>query len=412
MKIAKIKSREILDSRGNPTVESTVILSNGIQATASVPSGASTGVHEALELRDGGKRYGGKGVLKAVRNVEKMIAPKLKNVRVSEQEKIDQIMLDLDGTTNKKKLGANAILGVSLACARAAAKSQKKPLYRYINRLYKFGAIKKMPYATMNILNGGKHADNDLSIQEFMIIPKARKFSDRVKVGAEIFHALKKILKSKKLIALVGDEGGYAPRLKNNEEAIKLIIQAIRKAGYKSGTNVKLGMDLAASEFYKGKKYYLENKGISADLMIKVLDQWVKKYPFELIEDPLDEDDWMNWAKITGFLGKKVLLVGDDLFVTNFDRLDHGINSGVANSILIKVNQIGSLTETLHTILLAKAYNYKVVVSHRSGETTDDYISDLAVGVNADYIKTGSLSRGERVCKYNRLMEIEQELKL
>lgn len=412
MLIKQIKAREVLDSRGNPTVEATVILTNGVKASASVPSGASTGKHEALELRDGGKRYGGKGVQKAVRNIEKVIAPKLKGMRVTEQEKIDWTMIDLDGTKNKKKLGANAILGVSLACARAAALAQKKPLYLYINKLQKFGAVKKMPYATMNILNGGRHADNGLSIQEFMIIPKIRSFADRVRVGAEVFHALKKILKTKKLIALVGDEGGYAPRLKNNEEAIKLIIQAIKKAGYKPGVNVKLGMDLAASEFYKAKKYNLEKTAISADSMIKVLDQWTKKYPFELIEDPLDEDDWMNWAKITGFLGKKVLLVGDDLFVTNFDRLDHGINVGVANSILIKLNQIGSLTETLHTILLAKAYNYKVVVSHRSGETTDDFIADLAVGVQADYIKTGSLSRGERVCKYNRLMQIEQELKL
>jgi len=410
MKIKQIKAREILDSRGNPTVEATVILTNGIRATASVPSGASTGKHEALELRDGGKRYGGKGVLKAVKNIEKIIAPKLRGINVALQEKIDWTMIDLDNTANKKRLGANAILGVSLACARAAAMAQKKPLYRYLNQTYKFGKISKMPYATMNILNGGRHADNGLSIQEFMIIPKTKKFSERVRFGAEIFHALKKILKTKKLIALVGDEGGYAPRVKNNEEAIKLIINAIRKAGYKPGLNVNLGMDLAASEFYKAKKYYLENKGISADSMIKVLDSWIKKYPFELIEDPLDEDDWMNWAKITGFLGKKISIVGDDLFVTNFDRLDHGINVGVANSILIKLNQIGSVTETMNTIKLAKAYKYKVIVSHRSGETTDDFISDLAVGVQADYIKTGSLSRGERVCKYNRLMEIEQEL--
>ncbi len=410
MKIKQIKAREILDSRGNPTVEAIVMLSNGIKATASVPSGASTGKHEALELRDGGKRYGGKGVMRAVRNIEKVIAPKLKGMNVIEQEKLDWTMIDLDNTANKKKLGANAILGVSLACARVAALAQKKPLYRYLNQAFKFEKISKMPYATMNILNGGRHADNGLSIQEFMIIPKTKRFSERVRAGAEIFHALKKILKIKKLIALVGDEGGYAPRVRNNEEAIKLIIHAVRKAGYKPGLNVNLGMDLAASEFYRGKKYHLESKGIGADSMIKILDSWIKKYPFELMEDPLNEDDWENWAKITGFLGKKVSLVGDDLFVTNFDRLDHGINVGVANSILIKLNQIGSVTETMNTIKLAKAYKYKVIVSHRSGETTDDFISDLSVAVQANYIKTGSLSRGERVCKYNRLMEIEQEI--
>ncbi len=340
-----------------------------------------------------------------------MIAPKLKNIRITEQEKIDQIMLDLDGTANKKRLGANAILGVSLACARVAAIAQKKPLYRYLNQRFRFGRISKMPYATMNILNGGKHADNDLSIQEFMIIPKAKRFTERVRAGAEIFAHLKKILKKKKLICLVGDEGGYAPRLKNNEQAIQLIMQAIRKAGYKPGANIKLGMDLAASEFYKAKKYYLEKRPISADSMIKVLDKWITKYPFEVIEDPLDQDDWVNWNKISGFLGSKVALVGDDLFVTNFDRLMHGIENDVANSILIKLNQIGSLSETINTIKLAQNNKYKVIVSHRSGETTDDFIADLSVACRADYIKTGSLSRSERVCKYNRLMEIENDLK-
>ncbi|MFZ5365634.1 MAG: phosphopyruvate hydratase [Patescibacteria group bacterium] len=410
MLIKQIKAREILDSRGNPTVEAEIKLKNGLCASASVPSGASTGIHEALELRDGGKRYNGLGVLTAVRNIERIIAPKLVGRRVDQQQRIDQQMIDLDGTANKKKLGANSILAVSMACARTASLALKKPLYRHLNQLGKFGKIKKMPYATMNILNGGRHADNGLSIQEFMIVPKQKKFAARVRAGAEIFHALKSILVAKKLVALVGDEGGYAPRLKNNEQAIQLIIQAIKKAGYRPGGDVNLGMDLAASEFYRQKRYFLQGQGISADSMIKLLDRWMNKYPFELIEDPLAEDDWLNWEKITGFLGGSVLLVGDDLFATNFDRLDEGINQGVANAILIKLNQIGSLTETLNTIKLAKAYDYQVIVSHRSGETTDDFISDLAVGANADYIKTGSLSRGERVGKYNRLMAIENEI--
>jgi len=410
MKIKNIKAREILDSRGNPTIETTIFLTNNITASASVPSGASTGEHEALELRDGGKRYNGKGVLRAIRNVEKQIASKLKGVNISDQWKIDQTMLDLDGTENKSKLGANAILSVSLSCARAAALSQKKPLYKYLNQKYRFGKISKMPFATMNILNGGKHADNDLSIQEFMIIPKMKLFRQRVRAGAEIFHALKKILKSKNLIALVGDEGGYAPRLAQNEDALKLIVSAIKKAGYKPGKNIMLGMDLAASEFYKNKKYFLEDKGVSANRMIEILDKWIEKYPIKLIEDPLDENDWLNWNKITGFMGNKALIVGDDLFVTDFDRLSHGVENNVANSILIKLNQIGSLTETVNTIKLAQKNNYKVIVSHRSGETTDDFIADLSVAAQAKYIKTGSLSRGERVCKYNRLMKIENEL--
>ncbi|HUT21945.1 MAG TPA: phosphopyruvate hydratase [Candidatus Bipolaricaulota bacterium] len=411
MKIKQIKAREILDSRGNPTVEATVTLANNVSATASVPSGASTGVHEALELRDGGKRYGGRGVLRAVGNIEKVIAPKLRNINVVDQKKIDRLMIQLDGTQNKKRLGANAILGVSLACARAAAKAQKKPLYKYLNQTFKFGKITKMPYPTMNILNGGKHADNGLAIQEFMIIPKMKKFSERVRCGVEIFHALKSILKDRDLISLVGDEGGFAPRVKNNEEAIKLIVAAVKKAGYKLGGNVKLGMDLAASEFYANKKYLLEGKPISAEAMMNVLERWLAKYPFELIEDPLAEDDWENWTEITRRLGKKASLVGDDFFVTNIKRLKKGMENSAANAILIKLNQIGSLSETMETIKLAQKSDYKVIVSHRSGETTDDFIADLSVAVGSDYIKTGSLSRGERVCKYNRLMEIETELK-
>jgi len=419
MKIKRITAREILDSRGNPTVEATVELENKIKAKATVPSGASTGEHEALELRDGDKRrYLGKGVLKAVNNVEKKIAPKLKGINVTKQIEIDQLMLDLDGTENKANLGANAILAVSMACARAGALVTGKPLYKYIRETYKFKEKGwRMPVPTMNIINGGKHADNSLTIQEFMVVPNAKTMEKRVRIGAEVFHNLKKLLKEAGHQTLVGDEGGFAPNLKKNEEALEFIVKAIKKAGYKPGKDANLAMDLALSEYFDKKtgKYAMDDKSgkklVSADVVIKTLDKWIKKYPIISIEDPLHEDDWENWAKVTGYLGKKVLLVGDDLFVTNAKRLQHGIDNDIGNAILIKLNQIGSLSETVETIYLAKMNGYKVSVSHRSGETSDTFISDLAVAVNADFIKTGSLSRSERVSKYNRLMEIEIELK-
>jgi enolase len=418
MKIKNIQAREILDSRGNPTIEVKVELINGVIAKDSVPSGASTGEHEALELRDGDKkRFGGKGVLKAVNNIEKIIAPKLTGVDVRQQIKIDTIMLNLDATENKNKLGANAILGVSLACARAAAVSLKMPLYKYLRQTFKLKEKNwKLPLPMMNIINGGKHADNSLTIQEFMIVPRAASFAKRVRIGSEVFMALKKLLKDAGHQTLVGDEGGFAPNLKNNEDALKFIVAAIKKAGYKPGQDVGLGVDLALSEYYDDKtgEYFLNSKNkkqsVSPDSLIKTLDSWLKKYPIISYEDPLAEDDWLNWVKLNGYLGDRVNLVGDDLFVTNVERLQFGIENNAANSILIKLNQIGSLTETIEAISLAKKHNYKVIISHRSGETDDTFISDLAVAVNADFIKAGSLSRFERVCKYNRLMEIEEEL--
>ena len=418
MKIKKITAREILDSRGTPTIEAKVELTNGVIGVAKVPSGASTGVHEALELRDGDKkRYFGKGVLKAVNNVNKKIAPKLKGKDVTKQVDIDELMLDLDGTPNKSKLGANAILSVSMACARAGAKTKNKPLYKYIRETYKLGEKGwKMPIPTMNIINGGKHADNSLIVQEFMVVPFAKTMKKRVQIGAEVFHSLKGLLKKDGYQTLVGDEGGFAPNLKKNEDALDYIVKAIKKAGYKPGKDAFIASDLALSEYCEKKDctYSLNDKTcktcVSADVVIKTLDKWLKKYPIISLEDPLDEDDWLNWMKLTGFLGDQVTIIGDDLFVTNVSRLKEGIDKGVANGILIKLNQIGTLTETIDTIYLAKKNKYKVSVSHRSGETSDTFISDLAVAVNADFIKTGSLSRSERVEKYNRLMEIEDEL--
>lgn len=423
MKIKSIKAREILDSRGNPTISVKVTLGNGVIGIASVPSGASTGVHEAWELRDGDpKRYGGKGVFKAVRNVNNKIFPKLKGIDVARQRQIDQIMIKLDGTENKNKLGANAILGVSLACARAAAKSKRMPFYRYLRVAYRLRYKGwKMPIATMNILNGGKHADNTLSMQEFMIVPLAKKFKDRVRVGSEVFHALKKILKKRRQVTAVGDEGGFAPNLKNNEAAWDLIIQAIKKAGYTPGKEVVTACDVAASEFYNPKTgNYRWNKGswgksgkvkeLTPGELIDKYKTWPAKYKTISIEDGLDQDDWVNWQKMTRRLGKKTILVGDDLFVTNVKRLEQGITMGVANAILIKVNQIGTLSETIDAIRLAQKNGYKTSISHRSGETCDTTIADLAVAVNSEFIKTGSLSRSERVAKYNRLLEIEEEL--
>ncbi len=410
--IRSIVAREILDSRGNPTVEATVTLHDGSVGTAAVPSGASTGSHEAIEMRDGGKRYGGQGVLKAVKNVNDRIAPMLMGFDAALPRHVDQAMLELDGTKNKKKLGANAILAVSLASVRAAALSKGMPLYQYIRKVYdlKYDSW-RMPVPTMNVLNGGVHANNGLSIQEFMIVPQHKKLSERVRIGAEVFHALKALLKKNKLSVGVGDEGGFAPTLKNNEEALKLIMKAIAEAGYKAGRDVKVAMDMASSEFYTNGKYYFEGKkAISADAMIALVKKWVKKYPFVSVEDPLAEDDWKNWAKLTAELGDVLPLVGDDLFVTNVERLRMGIDQRVGSAILIKLNQIGSLSETIDTILLAQKNGYAVSVSHRSGETADTFIADLSVAVNSEFIKTGSMSRSERIEKYNRLMKIEMEL--
>lgn len=413
MKIKKIIAREILDSRGNPTIETKVILQNGIEAKAAVPSGASTGSREALELRDGGKRYVGFGVLKAVKNVNDKIAKSIVGMDIDKIQEIDAKMIKLDGTKNKSRLGANAILSVSLACARVGAQNAKMPLYKYLRQVYKVKEKNfSIPQPIMNILNGGAHADSGLSIQEFMIIPQAKLVSEKIRIGAEIFHSLKSILKEGKYATSVGDEGGFAPRLKNNEEALKIILVAIKKAGYKPGKDVFLGMDVAASEFFeKGKYAFEKNKKISSDEMIKIIGEWTKKYPLILVEDGLSEQDWPGWKVLTIKLDDKLILVGDDIFVTNPDIFSQGIKQGIGNAILIKVNQIGTLSETMQTIFLAKETGYKTVISHRSGETGDTFIADLAVAVNADMIKTGSLSRSERVEKYNRLMEIESELK-
>ncbi|HQF57080.1 MAG TPA: phosphopyruvate hydratase [Candidatus Magasanikbacteria bacterium] len=411
--IKKIQAREILDSRGNPTVETMVTLEDGSVGVAGVPSGASTGTYEAVELRDGAKRYGGKGVLKAIKNVNTIIAQSLVGKNALDQRKIDEIMLKLDGTTNKKKLGANAILSVSLAVAQAVSVSLRTPLYKYLRQQYSLKEkIWRMPIPMMNILNGGRHADNGLGIQEFMIIPLNKKFSERVRMGSEIFHSLARILSEKGYHTSVGDEGGFAPELANNERALKLIIQAIEISGYVPGKNVFIGLDVAASEFYKNGKYYFENQkeGLAPDKLLKIYNTWVNKYPILSIEDGLAEDDWENWAKLTKQLGKKVKLIGDDLFVTNVKRLKRGIEEKVANAILIKPNQIGTLSETIDTILLAKKNGYGVAISHRSGETTDTFIADLAVAVNAEFLKTGSLCRSERVEKYNRVMKIESEV--
>ncbi|MFC1598121.1 phosphopyruvate hydratase [Patescibacteria group bacterium] len=412
MKLESLFAREVLDSRGNPTVAVKAVLEDGATAEAMVPSGASTGVHEALELRDGdNRRFGGKGVLKACANVNEKIFSALEGVDVSDQRAVDQAMLDLDGSENKSELGANAILGVSLAVAQAMAKSKGVELYEYIRETFglKLGDY-SLPYPMMNIINGGEHADNKLEIQEFMVVPQQAELRERVRCGAEVFHALKKLLKEQGNITAVGDEGGFAPELESNEEALKQIKEAVGKAGYEFGKDVKIAMDPAASEFFKDGKYTFDGKQISADELTNIYDSWVEPYAIVSIEDGLSEDDWDNWVKHTEQLGEKIALVGDDLFVTNVKRLQEGIDKKVGNAILIKVNQIGSLSETIDTINLACENEYKVIVSHRSGETEDTTIADLAVAVNADYIKTGSLSRSERVAKYNRLMAIEQNL--
>ncbi len=425
MKIKKIIASEILDSRGNPTVRVRVVLENGIAGAASVPSGASTGAHEALELRDGDKkRYGGKGVLKAVANVNKIIAPLLHGIEVAKQEEIDAAMIKKDGTKNKSRLGANAILGVSLACARAAANALRIPLYQYIHQALKVRhSTLNLPFSMMNILNGGRHADSGLALQEFMIVPQQKTVAERVRVGVEVFHSLKSILRKNGFVTSVGDEGGFAPRLKDSETALKYLVSAIKNAGYQPGVDVFLALDVAASEFFSARggcafgaengRYIFENKKRTAAEISRIYLSWLKKYPIISLEDPFAEDDWEAWRKFKVQSSKfktGLMIIGDDLFVTNAERLKKGIEEGAANAILIKLNQIGTLTETIETIKLAQKNNYQVIISHRSGETADTFIADLAMAVNANYIKAGSLSRSERVEKYNRLMEIEGEL--
>ncbi len=406
--IVAITAREILDSRGNPTIEVEVTLDGGFRGRAAVPSGASTGRFEAVELRDGDKkRYNGKGVLKAVKNVREKITKRLVGMDASDQVLIDRTLIELDGTENKRRLGANAILGVSLACAKAAAEASMLPLYRYIGG----SNAKVLPVPMMNIINGGAHADNSLDIQEFMIVPVGfTAFSDALRAGVETFHSLKEILRKKGLSTSVGDEGGFAPGLKANREAIDVVMQAIEAAGYKPGHDILLALDCAASEIYKKGGYLFEGSDLSADEMVNYLGGLVDDYPIISIEDALAEDDWKGWGMLTRRLGGKVQLVGDDLFVTNTDRLKKGIDTGVANSILIKVNQIGTLTETLEAVEMAHKAHYTAVISHRSGETEDSTIADISVATGAGQIKTGSASRTDRLAKYNQLLRIEEEL--
>lgn len=405
--ITDVHAREIIDSRGNPTVEVEVFLSSGVSGSAAVPSGASTGTIEALELRDGGKRFHGKGVTNAVRNILKGIAPQLRGIDSCDQTYIDNLMIEIDGTKNKSRLGANAILGVSLAVCKASAEEAGMPLYRYIGGCN----AKELPVPMMNILNGGAHADNNLDIQEFMIMPTGFKdFASALRAGVEIFHNLKNILKKKGLNTAVGDEGGFAPDLKSNEDAISLVIDAIKISGYKPGKDIYIALDAAASEFYSGKGYNFEGRVVSSDRMVSYYENLIDKYPILSIEDGLSENDWAGWKILTKRLGKKTQLVGDDVFVTNTEILKKGIKDGIANSILIKLNQIGTLTETLDAIEMAKRAGYTAVVSHRSGETEDTTIADLTVACNTGFIKTGSLARSERVAKYNRLLRIEEEL--
>ncbi len=410
MKIRTVQAREILDSRGNPTVEVEVILSDGSRGSAAVPSGASTGTHEALELRDGKKRYGGKGVLKAVEHVNGEIAKALRGRDGSKQEQLDRLMIELDGTPNMRRLGANAILGVSLAIAKAAATAKRVALYEYLGGK----TARTLPVPLMNVINGGAHADNSVDLQEFMVAPVgARTFAEALRMGAETFHALKKVLRKKSYATAVGDEGGFAPQLRSNQEAIDILLQAIEGAGYKPGQQIALALDAAASEFYENGEYVFRKSGgkrRSSKQMIGYYSSWTSRYPIVSIEDGLSEDDWDGWKNLSTALGDRVQLVGDDLFVTNPQRLQHGIELGIANSILIKLNQIGTLTETLETIALAKRAGYTTVISHRSGETEDVTIADLAVAVNAGQIKTGSLCRAERTAKYNQLLRIEERL--
>jgi enolase len=406
-KISHINAREILDSRGNPTIEVETHLESGIIGIAAIPSGASTGKREAIELRDGGKRYSGKGVLNAVKNVKEIIAPRIVGIESLKQTYIDNILIELDGTKNKSKLGANAILGVSLSVCKATANELNIPLYRYIGGCN----AKTLPTPMMNIINGGAHADNNLDIQEFMIVPcKFKKFSEALRAGSEVFHTLKSLLKKKGLNTAVGDEGGFAPNLNAHKDALDIIVDAITAAGYKPGSDIYLAIDPAASGFYKNGKYLFEGKNITSDELISFYENIISNYPIISIEDGLAESDWDSWKKLTQKIGNKVQIVADDIFVTNTTLIEKGIKEGIANSVLIKLNQIGTLTETLDAIEMTKNSAYTAVISHRSGETEDTIISDLSVACNTGFIKTGSLSRGERISKYNRLLRIEEEL--
>ena len=414
-KISSIKAREVLDSRGNPTVEADVFLSDGSWGRASVPSGASTGKREALELRDGdASRYMGKGVLKAVKNINETIAPKLEGFDATDQRGLDQLMLDTDGTKNKENLGANAILAVSMANCRAAANALGMPLYQYMTKRLDIPnpvGAQRLPAPLMNIINGGEHASNNLDIQEFMIVPHMKtSFSENFRAGVEVFHNLKKVLSGAGHSTNVGDEGGFAPNLQSHEEAVESILKAIEKAGYRPGEDISLSLDSAASEFYKNGQYQMEGKALSHDEMIEYYSNLAAKYPIYSIEDGLAEEDFQGWVKLTQKLGDKLLLVGDDLFVTNKEILEVGIKEKQANSILIKVNQIGSLTETFDTLKLAYENDFKAIISHRSGETGDSFIADLAVACGAGHIKTGSASRSDRIEKYNQLLRIEEQL--
>lgn len=407
--IIDVLAREVLDSRGNPTVEVEVVLDDGTVASAIVPSGASTGKFEALELRDKESRYMGKGVLKAVKNVNEIIASKVVGMNAYDQPALDSVLIDLDGTENKSKLGANAILGVSMATARAAAKSLDIPLFKYLGGLN----AKVLPVPFMNVINGGKHADNSLDIQEFMIVPAgAPSFREALRYGAEVFHNLKKILHSQGHVTSVGDEGGFAPNLSSNEEAVKVLLQAIETAGYTPGKDIYIALDCAASSFYnaESKTYMFDQAEKKPEELIEYYSKLVENYPIISIEDPFDEEDWEAFSKLTSLIGGKVQIVGDDLYVTNIKRLSKGVQLKASNSILIKLNQIGTVTETLDTIEFARQHGMTCVISHRSGETEDTFIADLAVGVNAGMIKTGSLSRSERIAKYNRLLRIEEQL--
>jgi enolase len=414
-KIQNISALEILDSRGNPTVMVNVALNNGITASACVPSGASTGIREAVELRDGdAKRYGGKGVLKAVANVNKIIAPKLKGKSPHAQKEIDDLMRELDGTETKSKLGANAILGVSMAVCRAAALDSKMPLYAYIRKLHGGKGVFVLPAPQMNVLNGGAHATNNVDFQEFMLFPiGAPTFAEALRYGAETFHTLKKLLQKRGLVTSVGDEGGFAPNLKTNDEAVDVIVEAIETAGYKPGKDIAIALDPAASEFYDDGKYVMKKSDGSRKTptqMVELYGEWVKKYPIVSLEDGMGEEDRDGWLAVTKALGRKLQLVGDDNFVTNPKIFAEGIRAGIANAILIKLNQIGTVSETLETVAMAQKAGYGAVISHRSGETEDAFIADFAVGTGAGQIKTGSLCRSERIAKYNRLLVIEQEL--
>lgn len=410
-KIKDVIAREILDSRGNPTVEVDVVLENGIMGRAAVPSGASTGEREALELRDGGTRYMGKGVLKAVANVNGPIRDLVIGMDASNQKELDYAMIQADGTETKSKFGANAILGVSMAALKASALDAKMPLYRYVSDNFGDGKVEE-PRPMMNIINGGAHADNKLDFQEYMIIPMADTIKERVRIGSEVFHNLKNVLKEKGLVTSVGDEGGFAPDLSSNGEGFELIMEAIQKAGYVPGKDVCMAIDVAASEFYKDGKYHLvgEGRSLTTDELIEYYEDLTNKYPIISIEDPVDENDWEGFTKVTEKLGNKIQLVGDDLFVTNKKCLQMGIDKKAGNAILLKVNQIGTITETLETIELARSHQYNTIISHRSGETEDTTIADLAVGLHLGQIKTGSMSRTDRMCKYNQLIRIEEEI--